>query len=87
NAFAHLLTGTEEVPETELRVRVVNAENSSGDQSFISWSADSAKKGEGETAVYVPPGQSRVIKLPRPENSTSADRILLRGDDHEFDNT
>ena len=40
-----------------------------------------------ETAVYVPPGQSRVVKLPRPEENLQADRIVLRGDDHDFDNT
>lgn len=41
----------------------------------------------GEVAVYVPPGQSRVIRLPRAENNLLADRIVLRGDDHDFDNT
>ena len=37
--------------------------------------------------MYVPPGQSRVVRLPRPEGDDRADRIVLRGDDHDFDNT
>ncbi len=39
-----------------------------------------------ETAIYVPPGQSRVVRLPRPAGAMAADRIVLRGDDHDFDN-
>jgi hypothetical protein len=42
--------------------------------------------GSQETAIYVPPGQSRVVRLPRPEGAIAADRIVLRGDDHDFDN-
>jgi hypothetical protein len=37
--------------------------------------------------VYVPAGQSRVVRLPRNADAQSADRIVLRGDDHDFDNT
>lgn len=43
--------------------------------------------GESPVPVYVPAGQSRVIRLPRGADSLQADRIVLRGDDHEFDNT
>lgn len=88
NAFAHLLTGEEDSPEAERRVRVVNAANSAGDQFYAAWQGRENKaKSSHETAVYVPPGQSRVVKLPRPDGSHDADRIVLRGDDHEFDNT
>lgn len=38
-------------------------------------------------AIQVPPGQSRVFQLPRPRTLPHADRIVLRGDDHPFDNT
>src|SRR5262249_7509278 len=40
-----------------------------------------------EIAVYVPAGQSRVVKLPRVDESLAADRIVLRGDDPPFDNS
>ncbi|MCY2963674.1 MAG: hypothetical protein NT069_08510, partial [Planctomycetota bacterium] len=36
--------------------------------------------------VYVPAGQSRVLRLPRTVEQASADRIELRGDDDDFDN-
>ena len=41
----------------------------------------------GEVAVYVPAGQSRIIRLPRGEDNLTADRVVLRGDDQDFDNT
>lgn len=41
----------------------------------------------GETAVQVPPGQRRVLRLPRPSDLPQADRLVLRGDDQPFDNT
>ena len=91
NAFAQLLTSEEETAASELRVRIVNAADSEKDQFFVRWSSPSTSRTavsakETETAVYVPPGQSRVLKLPRPETSKALDRIALRGDDHEFDN-
>jgi aerotolerance regulator-like protein/VWA domain-containing protein len=91
NAHAQLLTGEDDTADAQPRVRVANGADSKDDQFFVAWSsqqpAAGAKPPLRETAVYVPPGQSRVIKLPRPEDNLQADRILLRGDDHEFDNT
>jgi hypothetical protein len=103
NAAARLLTGDAEAAEDELRVRVTNAADSQGDQFFVRWAApqqdekriaetNKSKDSEsvaapGEVAVYVPPGQSRVIRLPRSDSDLLADRIVLRGDDQEFDNT
>ncbi len=37
--------------------------------------------------VYVPAGQSRIVSLPAPAPDSGADRIVLRGDDEDFDNT
>ena len=44
-------------------------------------------RGDSSVAVYVPAGQSRVIRLPRGIENLQADRIVLRGDDQDFDNT
>ena len=90
NAYAHLLTSESDEKGAELRVRVVNSEGSAGDQFFVHWADEktaNSRSQPAETAVYVPPGQSRVVKLPRPAERLLADRVLLRGDDHEFDNT
>jgi hypothetical protein len=48
---------------------------------------EASSVGNDSVAVYVPPGQSRVIRLPRGTESLLADRIVLRGDEHDFDNT
>jgi hypothetical protein len=88
NAFVQLMTSEEEAPDAEPRVRVTNAADSKDDQFFVSWAKEEAlTKSAGEIGVYVPPGQSRVIKLSRPESLLDADRIVLRGDEHDFDNT
>jgi hypothetical protein len=88
NAVAHILPDEEDRGDTDVRVRVVNAADSTVDQFHISWAADPAKvMRTTEVAVYVPAGQSRVVRLPRTADSLEADRILLRGDDHPFDNT
>lgn len=95
NAFAHLLASEEDAPDADPRVRVVSAAGSSGDQFYVRWRAEDARaanttskaKQAGATAVYVPPGQSRVVKLPRPADALLADRLALAGDDHDFDNT
>jgi len=97
NAYAHLLPSDEDAADAEPRVRVVNAADSSADQFFVRWDAGApggasgktfapGKGGPPETAIYVPPGQSRVVRLPRPADAIGADRIVLRGDDHDFDN-
>ena len=98
NAHAQVLPNEEGHELTDVRVRVVNAADSRRDQFTIGWSqfespasgsrdAKDRLKAELRTDVYVPPGQSRVIRLPRGADSLTADRIVLRGDDHEFDNT
>jgi hypothetical protein len=98
NAYAQVLSTEEGHELTDVRVRVVNAADSRRDQFTIGWSQFTVPpargrattvgaKAEPRTDVYVPPGQSRVIRLPRGADSLTADRIVLRGDDHDFDNT
>jgi hypothetical protein len=89
NAALQLLTSDDSADsEEEPRVRVSNAANSTVDQFFVRWhNSQDAKSGGEEVAVYVPPGQSRVLSLPRPRGNLMADRIVLRGDDQDYDNT
>jgi hypothetical protein len=37
--------------------------------------------------VYVPPGRSQVVRVPWPAPDRPADRLVLAGDDFDFDNT
>lgn len=97
NATVQLIASEEEAAASELRVRVTNAASSRDDQFFVRWTNEKAEDPasgklaaaakRAETAVYVPPGESRVVKLPRPEELPDADRLVLRGDDDDFDNT
>lgn len=98
NAHAQVLPEEEGNELGDVRVRVVNAADSRGDQFTVEWyelivppsggaaSGDRLKAGL-RTDVYVPSGQTRVIRLPRGNDSLQADRVVLRGDDHDFDNT
>jgi hypothetical protein len=88
NATLQLLSSDDAEASGEPRVRVVNAADSTSDQFFVHWhNGEKPHASDGELAIYVPPGQSRVVKLPRPANNPMSDRLILRGDDYDFDNT
>lgn len=88
NATLQLLPADVDDAEGEPRVRVVNAADSTQEQFRVRWlDAKDSKSTAGEVAVYVPPGQSRVVRLPRPMNNLLSDRVVLRGDVHDYDNT
>ncbi len=87
NATLRLLESQEE-RDADPRVRVFNAANSTAEQFTVAWqSDDSAAQVTEEVTVTVPPGQSRVVRVPRPAAAEACDRLVLRGDDHPFDNT
>lgn len=70
------------------RVRVTNALNSASDQFRIAWSnGSSASQDSTAVAAYVPAGQTRVVRLPESAVAAGADRLILAGDDADFDNT
>lgn len=87
NATLHLLPTEDDAPDSDVRVRVVSAADSTSDQFYVGWQSSTATTTAAEAAVYVPPGQSRVIKLPRGEGQLQADRVVLRGDEQPFDNS
>jgi Mg-chelatase subunit ChlD len=70
-----------------IRVRVSNNSNSKREQFEVGWAAKDGSFITNVTSVYVPAGQSRIVTLACPEKSLGANRIRLRGDDEEFDNT
>jgi hypothetical protein len=94
NAGLQLVTDNAEASraaETVVRVRVSNSADAQREQFKVGWVRPS---GTGEFAfvgepisAYVPPGQSRVIAVPVPKNAVGFDRIVLQGDDEDFDNT
>lgn len=92
NAGIELLTGDAASADAEtasrgVRVRVVNSPDATTDRFEIGWQSGTPTTRVGTPmAVQVPPGQSRVVSLPRP-STTGADRIVLTGDAAPFDNT
>jgi hypothetical protein len=78
--------------ETVVRVRVSNSADAQREQFKVGWAKASAVPGVSEFVgpvidIYVPPGQSRIVAVPVQKNTPGLDRIMVRGDDEEFDNT
>ncbi len=89
NAVAQALPPAEGANDdpAQIRVRVANAADSTGSQFYLKWAGGPPPEQPGrELAVFVPPGQSRIVRLPRGVESQMANQIQLRGDDHDFDN-
>jgi hypothetical protein len=90
NAGLQLLpVGEDAASETAAaaRVRVSNAADAKREQFKVGWTRGDAAFVGAPVDVYVPPGQSRIVTLPLPADRAATERIVLRGDDDEFDNT
>ena len=85
NAGIQLVSSADEAlsdsPTTGVRVRVSNSADAQREQ-FQLRSGNSG----GGTQIYVPPGQSRTVSLTNASASVG-NRIILEGDDADFDNT
>lgn len=87
---------TSRTAEPVVRVRVSNSSDAKREQFKVGWAREPAGSGGSTGAgdflgqpidIYVPPGQSRIVAVPAPKESTVAQRVILRGDDDDFDNT
>lgn len=86
NASLRVLLDDPSEPNDRLRIRVSNAANSACEQFDLYWATPAELRSrEPTTTVYVPPGQSRVVRV-EPPKTAPADRLLLTGDHGEFDN-
>jgi hypothetical protein len=91
NVALQLMTDRRELAraDEDARPKVrINSEPDSARERFrLGWESEAA---EGATAppidVYVPPGHSVVVRAPARASSV-AQRLILTGDDHDFDNT
>jgi hypothetical protein len=74
--------------ETGPRVRVINASDSKREQFQVGWRRAGSQEFVGATVdTYIPPGQSRVVVLPKAPDGTGFERVGLSGDEEDFDNT
>jgi hypothetical protein len=94
NAGLHLVTETDDgttKEATTVRVRVANSGDSKLDQFKVGWAgADGRIFAAQPINVYAPAGQSRILAVPIITNlptSMKPNRIILQGDEEDFDNT
>ncbi|QEG23597.1 BatA domain-containing protein [Mariniblastus fucicola] len=83
NATLELLPVDENDPE-QIRENVLvrNSKGSTSDQFSVSWENSSLPA----TPFLVPAGSSKILRVARDANSLSSDKLMLTGDDAEYDN-
>ncbi len=91
NASLQLVADPEDATDPKLagqvRVRVANVSGSRREQFKLGWALGNQQDFPVKPMdLYVPAGQSRIVAVPAPTN-VNPDRIVLRGDDDDFDNT
>jgi Aerotolerance regulator N-terminal/von Willebrand factor type A domain len=69
------------------RVRVFNDAESRREKFALQWTGPAGVAVGDPIDVYVPPGESRVVRVPRDKGNTAVKAIVLRGDAAPFDNT
>jgi len=88
NAGLHWVTDAETAPVpaagTGPRVRVSNSADARREQFRITWAGVA---GSATVDAYVPPGQSRILPAPVLPAGSTGERLVLSGDDEDFDNT
>ncbi|MBC8875305.1 MAG: BatA domain-containing protein [Planctomycetes bacterium] len=92
NAGLHVAperTDDEEIDTGEaVRVRVTNDRESDVDQFRLRWLDEFGHPVDDQPVnSHVPPGESRIVRLPRPVVSPLMTGIILSGDGNDFDNT
>jgi hypothetical protein len=74
--------------EDDLRVRVTNEPDSASEQFVLQWDASEVASGNAQSVkAYVPPGETRIVRIPRPAVDATTSRLVLGGDQVDFDNT
>ena len=92
NAALHLVTSRDPLTgpgaDDRPRVRVTNSSDAAGEQFQLHWADDASAEASSRTVdVYVPPGSSTLVQAPDGTEVSAARRLVLSGDDQDFDNT
>lgn len=71
-----------------VRVRVTNSRDAKNERFKVGWTGGTPGAGFAGASIdaYVPPGQGRVFVVPLPEGASGLERIVLQGDEEDFDN-
>ncbi|HEV2292706.1 MAG TPA: BatA domain-containing protein [Tepidisphaeraceae bacterium] len=92
NASMQLVEDRVDAPadrDGRLRVRLSNQPLSQREQFTLQWANEQGPIADAQPVkAYVAPGRNQVVRVARPTTSPAqADRLVLAGDDAEFDNT
>jgi hypothetical protein len=72
----------------KLRVRVANEADATKENFTLTWAnATGPLKNIQPQKVYCPPGHSQIVRVAWPNDGQVPDRLVLGGDDADFDNT
>lgn len=63
-------------------IRITNSADAARNRFQLHWDGDTNPPSD----VYVAPGQSVVVQAPARSDSSTAKKLILTGDDHDFDN-
>jgi hypothetical protein len=74
-------------PDAGPRVRVFNDAESRRERFALQWASPGGAAIGDPIDVYVPPGESRVVRVPRAKGPDAVQAIVLKGDAAPFDNT
>ena len=66
-------------PADDMRVLVINDRDSQREEFQVGWDHADASL----LSAYVPPGETRVVRVPRPRGKVGMNCLVLRGDDHD----
>jgi sirohydrochlorin ferrochelatase len=91
NAGLHWLAdqveGESSEADPQRRVWVSNDSGSRQENFELLWVDEKGTETGKPIPVYVPPGESRVVRVPRPPGSSALRALRLKGDTYPFDNS
>ena len=74
--------------DNPLGIRITNSSNAIAERFQLNWADETAANTSSRAIdVYVPPGHSIVVRAPARADRSEARKLILTGDDHDFDNT
>ncbi len=69
-------------------IRITNSSDATAERFGLNWADEMPADESGQAAgVYVAPGHSVVVRAPRRADPAGARKLILTGDEHDFDNT
>jgi len=69
-------------------IRITNSPDATEERFQLNWADETtASTSSRAVDVYVPPGRSIVVHAPARADRSEARKLILTGDDHDFDNT